>query len=354
MSQPDLAPKTLSPKTIGVVSNPMSGKDVRRLAARASTTTREIKRDQITRAVIGAAAAGAERVLVFEDPYLISHSAVERLGVGIEVEVLKADVRGSDRDTVEATQRLREAGCAALLVLGGDGTNRIVAQTWPDAVLMPLSTGTNNVFPSPAEATTAGAALGLVAAGRLDLEEAARRSKVVHVQIEGEEPDLALIDAVLLVDDFAGNKLHLDPTHMRHIVLSRAEPTAVGASSIGGLTRPVSSAEDFGVEVELSGPSGGGRPLLAPVSAGLYAQAFVANTRRLELGERVEVAGAGILAFDGDRARKLAPGQNVLAHVARDGPWVIDVDVALRKAADRELFFDRSDWRDSLIGFWRR
>ncbi|MBW2275045.1 MAG: NAD(+)/NADH kinase [Deltaproteobacteria bacterium] len=349
MSQPSQAPKT-----IGVVSNPMSGKDIRRLAARASTTTREIKRDQITRAVIGAAAAGAERVLVFEDPYLISDSAVEHLGVAMEVEVLHAEVRGEERDTVLATERLREAGCAALLVLGGDGTNRIVAKTWPDAVLMPLSTGTNNVFPSVAEATAAGAALGLVASGRLPLEDAARRSKVVHLSIEGEEPDLALIDAVLLVDDFVGNRLHLDPSRMRHIVLSRAEPTAVGPSSIGGLVRPTSPDEDLGVEVELSGPGGGGRPLLAPVSAGLYGQAFVSNARRLELGEAVELSGPGILALDGDRARKLADGQDAHAHVARDGPWVIDIDVALRRAADRALFFDREAWHDSLNGFWTR
>jgi hypothetical protein len=347
-----MSPPANPPETIGVVSNPMSGKDVRRLAARASTTTREIKRDQITRAVIGAAAAGATRVLVFEDPYLISDSAVDCLDIGIEVEVLKADVRGSAQDTVIATQRLREAGCAALLVLGGDGTNRIVAKTWPDAILMPLSTGTNNVFPCVAEATVAGAALGLVASGRLPLEDAARRCKVVHVQVEGEEADLALIDAVLLVDDFVGNKLHLDPALMRHIILARAEPTSVGASSIGGLTQPVSQDEDFGVEVELSGPTGGGRPVLAPVSAGLYGQAFVNNTRRLELGEPVELTGPGVLAFDGDRVRKLAPGQSVLARVVRDGPWVIDVDVALRRAADRQLFFDRGDWRDSLIGFW--
>ena len=37
--------------------------------------------------------------------------------------------------------------------LGGDGTNRIIARTWPDVPLLPLSTGTNNVFPVTVDAT---------------------------------------------------------------------------------------------------------------------------------------------------------------------------------------------------------
>ena len=55
---------------------------------------------------------------------------------------------------------MREAGCGALVVLGGDGTQRAVAKAWRDAPLVPLSTGTNNVFPLHVEATAAGLAAG--------------------------------------------------------------------------------------------------------------------------------------------------------------------------------------------------
>ena len=85
---------------------------------------------------------------------------------------------------------MRDAGCGVLLVLGGDGTNRIVAKAWPDATLLPISTGTNNVFPEHVEATLAGAAAGLVASGRVAREEVARRAKLVRVTTEdgGGEP----------------------------------------------------------------------------------------------------------------------------------------------------------------------
>ena len=99
----------------------------------------------------------------------------------IEVELLDLSASCSPRDTATATQAMRTHGCGAVVVLGGDGTNRQVAKTWPDAPLVPMSTGTNNVFPSMVEATTAGAAAGLVASGRIPLDCVSRRAKVVVV-----------------------------------------------------------------------------------------------------------------------------------------------------------------------------
>jgi len=85
----------------------------------------------------------------------------------------------------------------------------------------------------------------------------------------------------------------------------------------------------------------GGRALLAAVSPGIYRTALVASARRLALGEVVTLKGPGVLAFDGDRERALAPGEPALLRVVRDGPWVIDVGRALALAAERGLYWDR-------------
>ena len=61
---------------------------------------------------------------------------------------------------------MRAAGAAAIVVLGGDGTHRVVAKACGDVPLCALSTGTNNAFPEMREATVAGLATGLVATGR--------------------------------------------------------------------------------------------------------------------------------------------------------------------------------------------
>jgi predicted polyphosphate/ATP-dependent NAD kinase len=68
---------------------------------------------------------------------------------------------------------MRAAGVDAIVVLGGDGTSRVVARSCGEIALCPLSTGTNNAFPSIREATVAGIATGLVVGGRV---EPARRA----------------------------------------------------------------------------------------------------------------------------------------------------------------------------------
>ena len=326
-------------RPLGLIVNPLSGRDVRRLLGRAGNDTPDAKRNQLERAAIGAALAGVERILWTPDVFRIAERALEYLPIDAvreRLELGRPETRPAD--TLRTVTAMREAGCGALLVLGGDGTNRLVATAWPDAPIVPLSTGTNNVFPVLVEPTLAGAAAGLVAAGRLALAEVAERAKVVRVRTADGARSLALVDAGLLVDDHVGSLLALDPAKLRTLVLARAEPASVGLSPLGGLLEPCGRGDDFGVEV-LCGA--GGRALLAPVSPGIYRTALVTSARRLAFGEIVEVKGPGVLAFDGDRERVLAPGERAELSVQRDGPWVIDVPRALALAAARGLYWDR-------------
>src|SRR5262245_25680405 len=167
-------------KIVGVIANPASGRDVRRLAARAGMSTVESKRNQVMRAVIGATAGGAERIVLVKDPLRVSIGAVEGLAVHIDSEVIDVGARFIAEDTRLAATRMRERGCKALIVLGGDGTSRAIAQAWPDAPIVAISTGTNNAFPRMVEATTAGLAAGLIASGALALDEVATRAKIVR------------------------------------------------------------------------------------------------------------------------------------------------------------------------------
>jgi hypothetical protein len=333
---------------VGILANPMSGRDVRRLAARASTTTPQIKRDQVARVAIGAVAGGATRLLVVKEPFRISTSAVENLEIHAQIVVLDVGAELRAVDSLRAIATMRAEGCDALVVLGGDGTQRAVARAGPGAPLVPLSTGTNNVFPVQVEATAAGIAAGLVASGRIDAREVVSAAKCIRVEIEGEPSDVALVDVALLVDDSVGNLMPFDPKHLRRLVLARAEPTAVGLSPIGGLLSPCGAGDDFGVEVVCAPPGSGARQLLAPVSPGLFRSVHVAEFRRVALGEAVEVKGPGVLAFDGDRERELAPGQRARLSVLRDGPLVIDVSRALAAAARDGVFVDAGHFHDGL------
>lgn len=341
-------PEALLKRPLGIIVNPMSGRDVRRLAARAGTSTPEDKRNQIQRLIVGAAAAGVERVVMVRDPFRIADGAAEALCISVEVEMLDLAARCDPGDTPTAVRAMRERGCGALVVLGGDGTSRMVAKTWDEAPLVSISTGTNNVFPTMVEPTTAGAAAGLVAAGRVGLSEVSQRAKVVRVEIDGEPDDLAVIDVVHLVNDKLGNLMPYDTANLRRIVLARAEPSAVGISPIGGLLHPTGADDDRGVEVDCTRPGATeAPPLLVPISPGLYDEVSIGASRTLALGEVTTIEGPGLLAFDGDRERMLAPGQIARLRVERDGPHMIDVGRALSLAAQRGSYRDGRHWHDT-------
>ena len=144
-------------------------------------------------------------------------------------------------------QRFKQAGCHTVVSLGGDGTNRAIVRASSDLDLIPISTGTNNVFPMLVEPTIAGMVAGLNARGVLDdanvgLKQAA---KVLHIETPRGH-DIGLIDAVLLADDKVGNLLPFDAQRLRRMVLTRAEPNAIGMSPIGGFIDPVYAADDAG------------------------------------------------------------------------------------------------------------
>ena len=328
---------------IGIIANPVSGVDVRRLAARARRETPADKTNQITRAVIGAAAAGVTRFLLVPDLFRVATSAVENIAIDATFEFLDVGpFETKPADTARAVRAMQEAGAKALLVLGGDGTNRIVAQTWPDAAIVPMSTGTNNVFPVMQEATISGASAGIVASRAVPLGDCAQRAKLVRVEYADGQSDLAVIDAIALADDALGNLLPFDPAKLRRLVLARAEPTSVGMSPIGGLLHPCTFDDDFGVEVSCTEPgTPKATPLLAPFSPGLYRRAHIDSARKLAFAERTVITGPCILAYDGDRTRELAPGEPAELWIERTGPWVINAQHTLRAAAENGFFLHR-------------
>lgn len=320
--------------TVGIIANPVSGRDVRRLLANAARSSLADKVTIIRRVAIGAVEAGARKLLVLPDPHGLCRRALSTMHLDVEVEELDRPVTHDERDTIVAAGVLRERGAGAVVVLGGDGTNRAVAKGWPDAPLVPLSTGTNNVFPAHVEPTVGGVAAGLVASGALPLADVARRAKAVHVEIEGEAPDFALVDAVLTSDRVVGDRTPFDPDRLLMAVLAIADPAAVGISPLGGLVTPCGRDEDGAVELRF----GPGRTVRGPISPGLYVDVAIERCERLALGASVTATGPGILAFDGDRRRVVVEGATVRLRVDRDGPFVVDVPRALGEAARRAVF----------------
>lgn len=318
-------------RPIGIVVNPSSGKDIRRLTAKASVFDNREKEAIVKRAVAGAVAAGATDFQYMDDSHGIAASAFEELEFGNPIPCPKS---ATALDTLEVAYQLEAAGCCAILILGGDGTNRAFVKGWQDPVLLPLSTGTNNVFPVLAEATVAGSVLGLIASGQLDADEVSDVCKVVHIEIEGEESDLALIDAVMTTDSFIGARALLDADDLELAVLTRAEPASVGITSLGGLLQPVGNRDEHGLMLQM----GKGIRYSAPLAPGMYADIEVSSVERMPLGQILEYEGPGVLALDGERERVIGPGQKISFEIRRDGPRVLNIQKAMQLAACRGFF----------------
>ena len=323
---------------LGIIVNPFSGRDVRRVAARASTSDHQDKQQQVTRLVLGALSVGVERIYLAHEPFRINRKAVENLAERNRVEILNYRLTHTAADTRTMATMMWDAGCRVLIVLGGDGTSRIVAGSMTEATLLPLSTGTNNVFPYRLEASVAGIAAGLVAAGKVAAESCVR-CKRIHIETGATHDitrDIALIDAVLLRNDFPGNLMPFEADKLADIVLTRAEPAAIGISPIGGFINPTGFHDDRGVYIRCAKDAA--RKLKVPISAGLHQVVGIAEDRTLNLGEPVAVTGPGILALDGDRTINLRDGESASLRVERDGPRIIEAEQVLAKAAADGLF----------------
>ncbi len=319
---------------VGICVNPMSGRDVRRLAAHASNMTHEAKRDMVTRVAVGADAAGATDIFVTREPFRIASMAVEHMEMNARVHVLEHPIHHDARDTEAAVLAFLACGCETIVSLGGDGTHRALVRALLQAGdkethLLPLSTGTNNVFSRLAEPTIVGMVAGYQASGRLTDAAVKQRVKVLHVTGgAGSRPvdDIGLIDAALLRRDHVGNLLPFDADRIDRLLLTRAEPDAIGMSPIGGLVKVIDENADVGLLVEL----GGDHKFLVPVSPGLFQRVAVKSTTEIPFDDPVEFCGPGVLALDGDRDHNLGRNETLIVRIRRDGPWVIDINQAMR------------------------
>ncbi len=383
---------------VGIVANPLAGKDLRRLTSGATPVSDAVKIGAIRRAVVGAVEGGANRVLISGDRARLGERALAGLrlpptgeGSGSAVphaEVLAAHGWHNGRDSQLAAAQFRDQGVGAVIALGGDGTQRDVAKGWRHVPLVPLAVGTNNVFPLQLEATVAGFAAGAVASGWAGVAEVTSQAKIIDVTLEAEpvgeavartardpnrmrigeqereatgaaarslvssrmpvegssHADVALVDVCLVRGSFVGARAVWESASVSEIVAAIAEPDSVGLSAIAAAVVPVRRHETGAAHVRLgctpgSGSAPGGRRIRAAVMPGSYSDIDIALCERLAFGQPVTLRGPGVLALDGEREIVLGAGERATITVNPDGPHVIDVGAAVAAAQRRRYPF---------------
>ena len=318
--------------TVGIIANPAAGKDIRRIVAQGRFVPNHEKVNILKRALVGMDAVGVERVLFLPDSGGLGRSALEGMDLALIPDFVEMTVFHAERDSSGAARAMRQAGVDCIITLGGDGTNRAIATECGDIPLVPISTGTNNVFPTMLEGTLAGMAAGVVATGQADSAQVSYRHNRLEVFVDGEYRDMALVDVAVSTERFVGARAIWDMSTLHQLFLTRASVVSIGLSAIGAQLKQIEPDSGEGLHIRLGK---GGEAVIAPVAPGAVTRVEIAEWSTITPSSpAVEVdLRPATIALDGERSFSLSPRSKVEVRLGLDGPRVVDPERALAMAA---------------------
>jgi len=328
-------------KAVGIIANPASGKDIRRLVANGTLVTNQEKINIVIRMIKAMDALAVENVFIMPDPSHIGQRVMDELEGELatsKVSILDIPyILGTFKDSMRASALMRERDYAAIIVMGGDGTSRVVAKTCGDIPLIPVSTGTNNVFPQMVEGTLAGLGAGVIATSKIDQDKCCSCAPILELRNEDNElVDIALVDLAVVDARDTGARAIWDPTSIRELFLTRAHPAEIGLSSIGGWLDPIKQPGEQGLHILLG--EEGTTELNAPIAPGLITPVNVITHRRFDESTPLPISYTpSTIALDGEREVVLRKGDKMTVHFNRQGPLVVNLEKTLVEAAKAGL-----------------
>lgn len=329
--------------TIGIIANPASGKDIRRLVSHATVVDNNEKINIVKRIILAAQGAGVKGVVIMPDTFLIGYKASEALKsskeLKIPVEILDMRIKGSVEDTILAARLMEENKVQCIIALGGDGTSRAVAKSITTTPLISISTGTNNVYPEMLEGTVVGIAAAAVSTRTSNLGQSCRRDKRIEILKDGKMLDIALVDCVISKQTYIGSRAIWDPEDIQSVIVSRANPASIGFSTIVGVKKIIGEDDDFGASINVNV---GEFQLVAPIAAGTMKEIRVDEPLIHPLDETFSMSMdyKGIMALDGEREIPFKKGDIFEFKITRDGPYRVNIKKTI-ESAQLNGFFNR-------------
>jgi predicted polyphosphate/ATP-dependent NAD kinase len=344
------------PSCVGIIANPVSARDIRRIVANASNLQTSERVSIVLRILSTLAASGVERVLMMPDKSGISSMLLRSLSrerklnrAFPEVEFVPMEVTSTVDDTFLAARYMQEANVSAIMVLGGDGTHRAVVRELIEGVrqgkpAVPItghSTGTNNAFPEMREPTVAAMAVGLYAQGKLSADQALAGNKILDISIDGgRQRDIAIVDAVISSERFIGARALWKTNSLHGVYLTFADPEVIGMAAIGGLLEPLARTDPGGLAITLS--SDAERCCLhldVPIAPGMICDVGIADWQPMLADQEFIVPlAAGVVALDGERELTFSAGQQVGITLIENAFPTVNIAKCMRIAACDGLF----------------
>jgi predicted polyphosphate/ATP-dependent NAD kinase len=330
---------------IGIIANPSSGKDIRRLVSQATVFDNMEKVNIVQRIVAVIYSAGLRDVYMMPDAFhmaqRVTNNIKKSMKTDVEIKTLEIDFNNDQYDSTQAAELLCKMGASCIITLGGDGTNRAVAKACGDVPLIPVSTGTNNVFPLMMEGTMAG--MAAVVAER-DCEGhylKANRRKRINIYKNDELVDIALVDAAITNDMFVGARALYDSEALSEIMVTVAKPDCLGMSAIAGSVCPVEETEPHGLYVEMG--LDGELETWVPMAPGMMKRIRFTKFKKVNPSQRVKISSQeGMIALDGEREVPFKKSDKIEIELSSEGPIVIDIHGSLKAASEEGFFIEKN------------
>ncbi len=312
---------------IGVIANPSAGKDIRRLVASGRIISNQEKANIISRFISGLVSKGVRDFYFMPDKSGLCKPAIENYRDQINISFLDTKFYDGPEQTLIAASLLNDIKCDCVLVLGGDGTNRLVAKKINKIPLIPISTGTNNAFPLMIDPTIAGIATGFYVNLLRGKKNYLIRNPYINVKVDENDEDIALIDLAISKQNFVGSKAIWDPEMLEELFLTKSSPLSIGLSSIG--SRVLSSNKNKGMRITFGQQ---GKKIYAPIAPGLISILKVKKWSYMNPDEIIKIKNfSGTIALDGEREIEIFGNNKIEISYKRSGPYTIDIIKSIKQ-----------------------
>jgi predicted polyphosphate/ATP-dependent NAD kinase len=294
---------------VGIIANPVSARDIRRIVSHAGNLPINDRANIVLRLLTGLMATGVEEVVIMPENggirtqlmRTIEREAAQGNKRFPKISYLNMPVTCTSEDSAEAARQMHDQGVGAIVVLGGDGTNRVVVSTCGNTPIAGVSTGTNNAFPELREPTITGLAVGLAVTGQVPCEHAFSFNKRLEVRVN-DLREIALVDVAVVSDRFIGARAIWKTENFRDLFVTFGQPDGIGMSSIIGLLAPLDRHTPKGRRVRIVPLETAKTLLTAPIAPGLIEQVGIGAVETIEPNAvYLPSVSAGSFALDGER-----------------------------------------------------
>ena len=314
--------------TVGIIANPLSGKDIRRLVVSASVVSTHAKANELVKLYSGLVSEGIKKVVAMPDLSDITKRAREKFNHQVETEILKTTVIDHEETTIQAAKEMEKRKLGCVVIFGGDGTCRLASKFLANTPILAISTGTNNLFPKKIDGTVAGMVVGKFYNLKNKKDYCFKEQKL-DIYINKKYQDSALVDVVISDIPYIGSKAIWNMDNVKEIFISKVAPEGIGFSSIAFHLTKKQDLINQCVYINFN-DSRSPKIVKAPIAPGKIEEVLVNKWEVFDSNNLTEVAlKSGTIALDGERTIEFSTSEKPSVKLNLKGPISLIVEKIL-------------------------